>query len=222
MRWCIIPQPNGSLKIITMGDSLTQGSPPPEHRHGNPGQYQSFMYQLLRQEGINPDIWNLGIGGQKTGEIVSRIAAALPADVVTIMGGTNDIWHFANAMVGFEHEIVEGIVEEHERGMKIVRSHPGCKHSRVVLCSIPPFGDVKALTSRMLDTVNQANLEIEALCKKEHATFCDVNKAMRGDEVHKFALPELVVPDGVHFTVAGNKACGEAMARCIVALMKKP
>lgn len=204
-----------------MGDSLTQGSPPPEHRHGNPGQYQWFMYDLLRSTGISADIWNLGIGGQKMGEIIDRIKSALPADVVTVMGGTNDVWHFAAAMVGFENEIVEGIIEEHVRGINIIRSHPGCKKTRVILCSLPPMGNVKTLTKAMRETVNNASVQIEALCKKEGTIFCDVNKAMRGDDVNKYARPELVNPDGVHFTEAGNKACGEAIARCIAAVLKK-
>ena len=221
MRWPTITHANGSLKILTMGDSLTQGSPPPEHRHGNPGQYQWFMYGALRSAGIETDIWNLGIGGQRVGQIVDRIGSALPADVVTVMGGTNDVWHFAAAMVGFENEIVENILDEHTRGINIVRSNPGCKHTCVILCSIPPMGNVKTLTKAMFDTVNNANVEIKALCKKEGAVFCDVNKAMRGDEVNKYARPELVLPDGVHFTEAGNKACGEAIAKCIAAAVKK-
>ncbi|MEX2683687.1 MAG: SGNH/GDSL hydrolase family protein [Candidatus Sigynarchaeota archaeon] len=212
---------SGPFKVVTMGDSLTQGGAPPEHRHGNPAQYQWFMYKFLKNKGIDVDIWNLGIGGQTIGQIVARIEPALPADVVTIMGGTNDIWHFAAAMTGFENEIVDGIIEEYARGINIIQSHPGCKETRVILCSIPPMGNVKMLTKSMLDTVNDANLKIEVLCKKKRAIFCDVNKAMRGDEINKYARPELVVLDGVHFTEAGNKVCGEAIARCIAAAVKK-
>nr|MDO8083669.1 SGNH/GDSL hydrolase family protein [Candidatus Sigynarchaeum springense]MDO8118896.1 SGNH/GDSL hydrolase family protein [Candidatus Sigynarchaeota archaeon] len=212
---------SGPFKVVTMGDSLTQGGVPPEHRHGNPTQYQWFMYNFLKEKGIEVDIWNLGIGGQTIGQIVARIEPALPADVVTVMGGTNDIWHFAAAMAGFENEIVDGIIEEHTRGINIIRSHPGCKNTHVILCSIPPMGNVKILTKAMLDAVNDANVKIESLCKQERVIFCDVNKAMRGDEVNKYARPELVGPDGVHFTEAGNKACGEAIARCVAATVKK-
>ncbi len=211
----------GLFKVVTMGDSLTQGGVPPEHRHGNTTQYQWFMFKFLKAQGIDVDIWNLGISGQTIGQIVNRIDPALPADIVTVMGGTNDIWHFAAVMVGSENEIVEGIIEEHVRGINIIRSHPACKGTRVILCSLPPMGNVKTLTKAMVDAVNDANVQIEALCKKERAIFCDVNKAMRGDEVNKYARPELVNPDGVHFTVAGNQACGEAIARCVTAAWKK-
>ncbi|MBN2150273.1 MAG: SGNH/GDSL hydrolase family protein [Candidatus Lokiarchaeota archaeon] len=211
---------SGPVKVVTMGDSLTQGGAPPEHRHGNKSQFQWFAYRYLKEHGIDADIWNLGIGGQTIGQIVARIPPALPADVVTVMGGTNDVWHFAAAMAGFESEIVDGIIEEHVRGIGTVRSHPGCKHARVIICSLPPMGNVKTLTRAMLDAVNDANARIEALCKKEGVIFCDVNKAMRGDEVDMFARPELVLPDGVHFTEAGNQACGEAIARCVEAALK--
>ncbi|NMC05753.1 MAG: hypothetical protein GYA24_11100 [Candidatus Lokiarchaeota archaeon] len=210
----------GLLKIVTMGDSLTQGGAPPEHRHGNTAQYQWFMYKFLKGQGMNVDIWNLGIGGQTIGQIVNRISPALPADVVTIMGGTNDIWHFIAAMEGHEEEIVDGIIEELTRGINVIRKDPGCKNTRIILCSIPPFGDVKTLPKNGFDTLNKTNLFVEQLCKKEGVIFCDVNKAMRADDKAKFARREFVVPDGVHFTPAGNQACGEAIARCIAVAVK--
>jgi lysophospholipase L1-like esterase len=211
----------GLLKVVTMGDSLTQGGVPPEHRHGNTTQYQWFMYKFLKDQGIGVDIWNLGIGGQTIGQIVNRISPALPANFVTIMGGTNDIWHFIAAMEGHEDEIIDGIIEEITRGIHMVKNNPACKNTRTIICSMPPFGEVKTLPNSAFGTLNKTNALVEQLCKKEEAIFCDVNKAMRIDDRMKFARQDLVVADGVHFTVAGNQACGEAIARCIAAAVKK-
>jgi lysophospholipase L1-like esterase len=209
-----------TIKIVTMGDSLTQGGVPPEYRIDNPNLYQSFLFQALKKEGISADIWNLGIGGQTMGQIISRVPSGLPTDIITIMGGTNDIWHFLEAMKGVENEIIDGIIEELTSGIKTIKAHPGCKNTIIIACSIPPAGDVKTVLPIMVDTINQANQQIEALCKTTNVHFCDVNKAMRSNDPKKHAKKELVVADGVHFTPAGNKACGEAIARCIANLMK--
>lgn len=209
------------MKIITMGDSLTQGHPPPEHRAGNPAKFQSYMYDHLVKKGIEADIWNLGIGGQLIGQIVHRIEPALPADIVVIMGGTNDVWRFAAIEDDIIDEVVEGIMEEIAYGINVVKKHPGKKNCKVLLCSIPPFGDVETVDIRMLHAVNKTNLEIQESCQgNENVFFCDVNAAMRLDVPEKYAKPDLVIADGVHFTFAGNKACGEAIARCIAGLVK--
>ena len=87
---------------------------------------------------------------------------------------------------------------------------------KLVLCSIPPFGDVKTVDIRMVNAINKTNIEIKKLCdQNDKVFFCDVNKAMRLDVPEKFANPEFVVLDGIHFTFKGNKACGEAIAECI-------
>nr|MDO8109302.1 SGNH/GDSL hydrolase family protein [Candidatus Sigynarchaeota archaeon] len=214
-------KPSKTLKLVTMGDSLTQGGVPPEYRIENPNLYQSFLHRYLKKEGIDVDIWNLGIGGQTIGQIVSRLAGGLPADIVSILGGTNDVWHFFAAMKDHEHEIVEGIIEELTRGIEIVKAHPACKDTIVIICSLPPVGNVKTVLPGMIDTVNQANVEIEALCAQKGVIFCDVNKAMRAEDEKKYAKPQLVVLDGVHFTPEGNKACGEAIARTICHVILK-
>src|SRR5271157_4501054 len=213
-------KPSKTIKIVTMGDSLTQGGVPPEYRIDNPNVYQSFLFQALKKDGISADIWNLGIGGQTLGQIVSWIHTGLPTDVITSLGGTNDIWHFLDALKGFENEIIDGIIEELTNGINIIKAHPGCKNTTIIACNIPPVGDVKTVPLMMADTINQANQKIEALCKKAGVRFCDVNKAMRSNDSKKHAIKELVVADGVHFTPAGNKACGEAMARCITSFLK--
>ncbi|MFX0102252.1 MAG: SGNH/GDSL hydrolase family protein [Candidatus Hodarchaeota archaeon] len=208
------------MKVITIGDSLTQGNPPPEHRAGNSGKYQSYTHAYLKEKGIEVDIWNLGIGGQLIGQIVNRIKPALPADIVVIMGGTNDVWRFAAIEDDILDEVVEGILEEFIYGLEVVKSHPDSGSSKIILCSIPPFGDVGTVDIRMVNAINKTNAEIQDLCEKnENVFFCDVNAAMRLDVPEKFANSKFVVADGVHFTFSGNKACGEAIAKCIANLV---
>ncbi|MHA1679984.1 MAG: SGNH/GDSL hydrolase family protein [Promethearchaeota archaeon] len=209
-----------SIVIATFGDSLTQGNPPPEHR-GNPGKYQSHMHDYLVNAGYEVDIRNHGIGGQLVGQVVNRIKAILPVDVVTIVAGTNDIWHFSLAGEGIEEEIKEAIIEELELAISIIREHPDGERITLILCSIPPFGNVKGLAPVMFKCIRETNAEIEKLCARESIPFCDVNKAMRLDGPDMYANLEFVVADGVHFTPAGNEACGLQLAKCIASLVPK-
>lgn len=209
------------VSIATLGDSLTQGNPPPEHRHGNPGKYQSFTYQHLLREGIEADFWNLGIGGQTITQIIDRIQDALHCDIIVIMGGTNDVWRFA----GFDEEIKEEIATDIaaflKKGVEI--GHQRAPRTIIIACSIPPFGAVPDLHPETHGTILEANRRIRETCKMTGARYCDVHAAMcdRHDRMH--ADPTMVTPDGVHFTPEGNKACGEAIGRCILsAVRSKP
>ncbi|MHA1793721.1 MAG: SGNH/GDSL hydrolase family protein [Promethearchaeota archaeon] len=208
-------------KIVTLGDSLTQGNPPPEFRDGNVGKYQYFLYTSLLESGFKVDIRNHGIGGQLMGQIVNRLEATLPADIIVIMGGTNDIWHYGH-VEGIQDEIEEDLVEQLTRAVAIVRKNDGSSYlNKLVICSIPPFGANSDPGKTLTYLVNRFNKVIEDFCLENGVFFCDVNKAMRKDDDLKHARPENVIQDGVHFTPVGNEACGKQIARCCMELMKK-
>jgi lysophospholipase L1-like esterase len=208
-------------KIVTIGDSLTQGNAPPEFRSPEQdNKYQGFLYRYLKARGIEEiDVWNYGIGGQLIGEIIQRVASTLPADIVVIMGGTNDAWRYSHEEE-IREEIVAEIVEELSRGLNDVRSHPQGKDTKIVVCSLPPVADKKTLDPGIHETINIANEKIEAFCEQSGIIFCDVNEAVRlADSPEKYADSSLVIADGVHFTPAGNKACGEAIGKCVAAII---
>jgi lysophospholipase L1-like esterase len=210
-------------KIVTIGDSLTQGNAPPEFRSPEQdNKFQAFLYRYLKAELKNADIdiWNYGIGGQIIGEIIARVASTLPADIVIIMGGTNDAWRYSHDEE-MREDVVAEIIEQLGRGLDAIRSNPKGTTTMVVACSVPPVADKKTLDPGIHETINIANEKIAAFCEQSNIFFCDVNEAMRlADSPEKYADPDLVVPDGVHFTPAGNKACGEAMGKCVAAIIK--
>ncbi len=207
------------ITVVTIGDSLTQGNPPPEHRHGNTGKFQGFLLDYLRKHGIEADIWNFGIGGQLAGQIVDRVGEATRAanpDVVVIMGGTNDVWRFSQAGEGITDEIAEGVTDDLERGVACVRKES--TKVKIVLCSIPAFANVNTLVPEMFEAIKKTNKQILKICERSGCTFCDVNASMRVEEKYGYCNPTLVIADGVHFTPEGNKTVGEKIGACIKSL----
>lgn len=210
-----------TIKILTFGDSLTQGNPPPEFRHGNPGKFQSFMYARLVEFGLNNiDIHNHGIGGQLMHQIVGRIEPALnatpKASIIVLMGGTNDIWHFGMAAPDIETDIADDILFNLEKAINVTKK----AKVTIMVCTIPPFGDVSSLDISIIQMVNAINEKIINYCNSYNVPICDVNNFMKIDNEFKFAKSSYVLNDGVHFTSEGNKACGECIANCLKKLLQ--
>ncbi|MHA1733683.1 MAG: SGNH/GDSL hydrolase family protein [Promethearchaeota archaeon] len=214
----------GTTRIFTFGDSLTQGGAPPCL---HPMKYQYWMLRTLADggRGIAVDLWNHGIGGQVAHEIVERIPAALAADlegelgapgasstVLVLMGGTNDAWRYSDWDEELAKEMQVDVVEELARGVQYALDG-GIEPARVLLCSVPPVGNVPTAPKYMKWSIGEINSKLEELAGRRGITFCDVHEAMRGTGGH--ADPACVVEDGVHFTEEGNRRCGERVARDI-------
>ncbi len=199
------------VRIATIGDSLTQGNPPPNFHH--PGTYQHWMKGWLKKASIRTSITNWGIGGQVSHEIALRVRQTIPTDILVIMGGTNDVWRYSAFDDEMSTEMSDDVVEQLANGASTAKLGEEGGVKNIILCSIPPFVKVPTLPRDAQKNLTRINAGIKGLCAKEGYHFCDVNAAMHlpdgtGD-------PKNHLNDGVHFTPAGNRACGEAIARCI-------
>jgi lysophospholipase L1-like esterase len=84
----IIAMPVWAINIIAFGDSITAGT------GSTTGGYPSRLQQIIESTGKTCTIYNFGIPGERTYQGVERIDAvldAIPADMILIMEGTNDI-----------------------------------------------------------------------------------------------------------------------------------
>ncbi len=75
---------------VALGDSLTQGVGAPAHDRGWVGQVR----ERLAEAGQDYRVVNLGVSGATTRDVLERQAPvldALPADLVTLMIGSNDL-----------------------------------------------------------------------------------------------------------------------------------
>jgi lysophospholipase L1-like esterase len=76
------------VRVIALGDSITKRVRPgvrPEET------FASLAESALRTDGINAEVVNLGIGGERTDQALKRLDAVgeLRPRVVTVMYGTN-------------------------------------------------------------------------------------------------------------------------------------
>lgn len=223
-----------AIRILTFGDSLTQGGNPP---YLNPMQYQYWMVRLLaeRDPELNIDCHNHGIGGQIAFQIVERVPnaldprryrvlAAVPADIqfFVLMGGTNDAWRFSDWDEDLARDMQEDVIETLQRGVQAAQASREIETSEnipleIILCSIPPVGNVPTIPKYMKQSIAVINSRLQDLARAEGVYFCDVHTAMSRDD--GFADPECVITDGVHFTELGNQRCGEQIGLCIQRLL---
>jgi lysophospholipase L1-like esterase len=86
------------MRILFQGDSITDaGRDRRNYRHLGNG-YPRYAAEGLRLAFPNAefDFINLGISGNRTGELFDRLypdAIALEPDVISILIGVNDVWH---------------------------------------------------------------------------------------------------------------------------------
>ncbi len=77
------------IRIVTLGDSITKGV-----RKGvKPDEtFASLLQASLKKKGMNVEVKNVGIGGERTDQALKRLddVIALKPRVVTVMYGTND------------------------------------------------------------------------------------------------------------------------------------
>ena len=136
------------------------------------------------------------------------------------MGGTNEIWRDADLEEKKEKEISDTILELYEKcvykAIEFQKEENG-NSPTIFVCSIPPFADVNTLPKNGHKALLFINERIRIWVEKqsnEQIKFCDIHKAMQNEKL--YMRDGLAIADGVHFTKKGNKACGEAIARCIL------
>ncbi len=205
------------VRIATIGDSLTQGNPPPNFRH--PGTYQYWMQERLKKAGIQTIITNWGIGGQVAHEIALRVPQTIPTDILVIIGGTNDVWRYSSFNEEMSLEMSDDVVEQLASGAKLAKLGEEGGARYVLLCSVPPYVKLPTLPRDAQKNLGRINGGIKDLCKREGYHFCDVHAAMSLPD--GTGNPKNFTNDGVHFAHAGNRACGEAVARCIEKIIRE-
>ena len=89
------------LKILFQGDSITDAGRDRSDYHNLGNGYAFYAAQLLteRHPDIEFEFINLGIGGNRTPDLVARLETdfiEIQPDIVSILIGVNDTWHHAD------------------------------------------------------------------------------------------------------------------------------
>lgn len=206
---------NKTIDLVTIGNSLTQGHPPPHNNH--PGKYQYTLLKVTEKAGYSVVCRNYGIGGQEAEQIAIRVPNALPCDIISILAGTNDCWRYSTYSDDLAADMRDYVLKQLKRAVNYAKNGPNGEEIIVILCSIPPTRPGNGSSSGTLESIKKLRPRIKKLCAEEGIHFCDVYKAMA--DIDGQAKKNLVMQDGVHFTDDGNAACGEAIGQKIVQIL---
>lgn len=236
--------PYKGLKMASLGDSITYGFIPRNYT-GYPGQLDSFAKLTAQRLGMT--FVNAGISGSSVTNIAGRDPMCLryddlpsDADVITFMGGTNDIRNGAvlgtmadrgtDTFYGALHVIMQGLYTKYIGGATVANG----KKKKVIICT--PLKLLDQTKSSQANTVaNNAGVLIEwddwIDAIKEVAAFYSLpvldmynlsginphlDRTLHGTETGYTGYYNQYITDGTHPTQEG----AEMMADLLVGFLK--
>ena len=201
-----------NVRLLFQGDSITDAGRDKRDFHDLGNGYPKYAAELLKESNheIHFDFINLGISGNRTGQLFDRLypdAIALQPDVISILIGINDIWHRgAFSYVATTDEQIELNYRE------ILKNLKAKTNAKIVM--LAPY---------VLDAADKAPM------KKELATVLPIVRKLADefadayiplDELFEEAMatqpaPLYYSPDGVHPNENGARFIGECYARTV-------
>lgn len=88
------------IKLLFQGDSITDASRVRDDYHNLGNGYPKFAARYISEKfkNIEFEFINLGISGNQTKDLVERLQSDfidIQPDIVSILIGVNDVWHYA-------------------------------------------------------------------------------------------------------------------------------
>ena len=215
------------LTISTIGDSLTDSG-----HNGDVVQYstmefgsvlencyQYYTYKYLKTRQLETRVQNFGISGQTVSQICGRFNTTVPADYIVCMAGTNDVWRANYSTPGINAILATRVIDIYNAtifGTIAYQQSRGHAAPVIILCSIPPFGNVSPPTLYVPGAIRHVNAALKAYVQglnRSNILFCDVYATM--SNAAGWMIDGLYWPDGVHFNPTGDQVAGEAIAQVI-------
>lgn len=197
-------------RIVTMGDSITQGGEGPT---GYVGLLRSTLAALYPTQHI--EVINAGISGHKSTDMQARFQTDVidrKPDLVTISVGVNDVWHayrdFAHGVDHPKGDLPNGVplplYRETVTAMVAAAQAAGI---RVVLVSPTIiYENLQSVENRRLEEYVAA---MQQIAREKSCIFVDLNRPFRriiGEyQAHAGTGYKLLTVDGVHMNDAGNR-----------------
>jgi len=201
------PRPNLARvkRIVTLGDSITQGG-------GRPGGYVWLMDQYLQvlYPSRKIEIVNAGISGHKSNDMLARFQRDVldkKPDVVTISVGINDVWH------GFTKEHPAGYgprrvpLEEYRKNVQAMVQAALKAGATPVLFTTTIFEDEPESIRNL--RVGAYNRAVRDLARQHNLRLADQNAAFMDAWARNSQSGAKLTSDQVHMAPAGD----ELMAR---------
>ena len=215
------------LTISTIGDSLTDSGhngdvvdySTVEYGSVLEDCYQYYTYQYLKVRHLETRVRNLGISGQTVSQICGRLNTTVPADYIVCMAGTNDVWRANYSIPGINATLAARVIGKYNDtifGTIAYQQSLGDDPPVIVICSIPPFGNISPSILNVPGAIQYINAALKAYVQglsRSNILFCDVYAAMSTNA--GMMIDGLCRNDGVHFTPTGDQVAGEAVAQVI-------
>ena len=190
------PAPRGIIVVVALGDSITEGSPAYDSRSGG-DETSQWEYWAARVDS-RLEFRNCGIHGQRTDEILARLASSVEdADVLVVQGGINDI--------------AQGRpVDQAAANLRTMVRRGRDLGLRVAVAEVLPWNngwpEAEPKIRRLNALIAELAREEEVPLLPFHDTLEDPQRPgrMRDDWTH---------PDGDHPSVAGYRRLGELAFR---------
>lgn len=211
------------MKIACLGDSLTAGNNMSDLEEYNKYSYPAMLKNILHAE----EVYNLGIGGSSYGRywdqaFVDRYKE-IPedADIIIIMGGTNDGFAASLKEMGSIGErkprTFYGDVDELMRGLK--KDYPNAK--LIFATPLPNVLHDYLMNQRDYLLPQSAFADaIKQLAAEHNIDVIDLYNSNLLD-THDAQVISTYMPDGVHGNPAGYQILAEHIAGEIICIMER-
>lgn len=188
------------IKLLFQGDSITDAKRNREDMHNLGTGYPYYAAALLKEKypNIEFEFINLGVSGNETKHLVARLDTDfvdIQPDIVSILVGVNDVWHYAEAKNWVPNDIFE---ERYRTVLSVIKEKTNAK-----IMLMEPF--LIPISDKLFFREDLApKIEIIRRLAREYAdvylpTDGLLNSAFIGDKPLSFAA------DGVHLTEKGAK-----------------
>ncbi len=191
----------GVHRIVTLGDSITQGG---AHPGGYVWQIQEYLNVLYPKQKIQ--VVNAGISGHKSNDMLARFQRDVvdkKPDLITISVGINDVWH------GFTPEHPAGYgprrvpLPEFRQNVAAMLEAARKAHAKVVLFTTTIFEDQPNSIRNL--RVAEYNDALRELAREYGAAVADQNAAfMAAWEQNRSTGGGKLTADQVHMAPAGD------------------
>lgn len=187
-------------RIVTLGDSITQGGARPG---GYVWQIDQYLQALYPKQKI--EVVNAGISGHKSNDMLARFQKDVldkKPDVVTISVGINDVWHgfFAGHAAGYGPRRVK--LEDYRKNVEAMLEAAHKAGVQVVMFTTTIFEDEpNSIRNLKIASYNDALRELAA---KHGATVADQNAAFMSAWKQNQASGAKLTTDQVHLALPGD------------------
>lgn len=191
------------MKILFQGDSITDADRNRDDYHDLGKGYPKYAAEYINEKYPDADIEfiDLGISGNQTKDLVERLESDfidINADIISIMIGVNDVWHYSDGKNWLSNDLFEA------RYRKVLTAIKERTHAKLMI--IEPFlipGTEKDFFREDLDPKIQ-------IVRRLATEFADVYLPTDGHLASAYIGndPLDFAADGVHPTAAGAAFIG--------------